>query len=107
VYGLLAHGVAQRLNEFGVRMALGASPDAVLRLVLKEGATLAVTGIGAGLLLAALTVRVLKSVLFSVSLWDPVAWIGATVTLLAVALLASWIPARRAVQTDPVVALRA
>ncbi len=107
VYGLLAHGVAQRLNEFGVRMALGASPDAVLRLVLKEGATLAITGIGAGLLLAALTVRVLRSVLFSVSLWDPVAWIGATITLLAVALLASWIPARRAVRTDPVVALRA
>jgi putative ABC transport system permease protein len=107
VYGLLAHGVAQRLNEFGVRMALGASPDAVLRLVLKEGATLSVIGIGAGLLLAALTVRVLRSVLFSISLWDPVAWIGATITLLAVALLASWIPARRAVRTDPVVALRA
>jgi putative ABC transport system permease protein len=107
VYGLLAHGVAQRLNEFGVRMALGASPDAVLRLVLMEGARLAIAGIGAGLLLSALTVRVLRSVLFSVSPWDPLAWIGATVTLLAVALLASWIPARRAVRTDPVVALRA
>jgi putative ABC transport system permease protein len=107
VYGLLAHGVAQRLNEFGVRLALGASSDAVMRLVMKEGMTLAAAGIGAGLILAALAVRVITSVLFSVSPWDPLAWIGATVTLFGVALLASWIPARRAVRTDPVIALRA
>ncbi len=106
VYGLLAHGVAQRINEFGVRMALGASPSDVLRLVLAEGVALALTGVAVGAAGAALAVRVLGTVLFSVSQWDPVAWTGAVGTLLAVSLLASWLPARRAVRTDPVVALR-
>jgi putative ABC transport system permease protein len=106
VYGLLAHGVAQRLNEFGVRMALGASPGAVLRLVLTEGLTLALVGLAIGLVAAAAAVRVLSAVLFAVSPWDPVAWVSAIVTLLAVSVLASWIPARRAVHTDPVVAMR-
>ena len=106
VYGLLAHGVTQRLNEFGVRLALGASPASVLRLVLGEGLALAVTGIAIGLAGAALAVRVLGTVLFGVSQWDPVAWIASVGMLLAVALLASWLPARRAVQTDPVSALR-
>ncbi len=106
VYGLLAHGVAQRFNEFGVRMALGASPSDVLRLVLAEGVALALTGVGCGVAGAALAVRVLGTVLFGVSQWDPIAWTAAVGTLLAVSLLASWLPARRAVRTDPVIALR-
>lgn len=107
VYGLLAHGVAQRSGEFGVRIALGASPSSVLRLVLRQGVTLAALGVGIGLAAALAMVRVLRSVLFDVSPWDPWAWGLSAGTLLAVALLASWLPARRAVGVDPVVALRA
>ena len=107
IYGLLSHGVAQRANEFGVRMALGASPADVLRLVLRQGATLAFTGVGIGLLAAVAAVRVLNAVLYEISPWDPVAWFVSAATLIAVSLLASWIPARRALRVDPVVALRA
>jgi putative ABC transport system permease protein len=107
VYGLLAHGVAQRLNEFGVRMALGASPAAVLGLVLRQGVTLALLGVGIGLAASVAAVRALNSVLFEISPWDPLAWISASGALLAVSLLASWVPARRALRVDPVVALRA
>jgi putative ABC transport system permease protein len=107
VYGLLAHGVAQRINEFGLRMALGASPPEVLRLILRQGVTLALAGIGIGLAVSVLVVRALNSVLFEISPWDPLAWIASAVTLLAVSVLASWVPARRALRVDPVVALRA
>jgi putative ABC transport system permease protein len=107
VYGLLSHGVAQRANEFGVRMALGASPSDVLRLVLRQGAVLAVTGVAIGLVAAVAAVRVLHAVLYEISPWDPAAWIVSAGTLFAVALLASWIPARRALRVDPVTALRA
>jgi putative ABC transport system permease protein len=107
VYGLVAHGVAQRTNEFGVRIALGASPAAVLQLVVGQGARLAIAGVAIGLVAAILAVRLLQSVLFEVTPWDPLAWIVSAVTLLAVALLASWIPARRALRVDPVTALRA
>jgi predicted permease len=107
IYGLLSHGVAQRANEFGVRMALGAAPSDVLRLVMRQGATLALAGVGIGLVASMAAVRVLDSVLFEISPWDSLAWIGSAGTLFAVALLATWIPARRALRVDPVVALRA
>jgi putative ABC transport system permease protein len=107
VYGLLSHGVAQRANEFGVRMALGASPAAVLALVLRQGITLALIGVAIGLAAAVAAVRALNTVLFEISPWDPWSWTAAATTLLAVSLLASWVPARRALRVDPVVALRA
>ena len=107
VYGLLAHGVAQRVNEFGVRMALGASPATVLALVLRQGLALSLTGVAMGLLASVAVVRALNTVLFEISPWDPVAWFLSAGTLLAVSLLASWIPAHRALRVDPVVALRA
>jgi putative ABC transport system permease protein len=107
VYGLLAHGVAQRVNEFGLRMALGASPSAVLALVLRQGIALALAGVAIGLAASVAAVRALRSVLFEISPWDPLAWIAAATTLLAVSLLASWVPARRALRVDPVAALRA
>lgn len=107
IYGLLSHGVAQRANEFGVRIALGASPADVLRLVIRQGATLAVIGVGIGLFAAIAVVRALDSVLYEISPWDPAAWVVSAATLLAVSLLASWIPARRALRVDPVNALRA
>jgi putative ABC transport system permease protein len=106
VYGLLAHGVAQRLNEFGIRLALGASPSSVLSLVLREGLTLAAVGLAFGIVGAAITVRTLSTVIYDVSPWDPLAWIAAIVTLLGVSVLASWLPARRALRVDPVEALR-
>lgn len=107
VYGLLAHGVAQRLNEFGVRMALGASAADVVHLVLRQGITLAVVGLGIGLLSAVAVVRALNTVLYEISPWDPLAWIVSAATLLGVSLLASWLPAKRALRVDPVIALRA
>lgn len=107
IYGLLSHGVAQRANEFGVRMALGASPEDVLRLVLRQGAVLAFSGVAIGLAAAIAAARGLQSVLYEISPWDPLAWIASAGTLLGVALLASWIPARRALRVDPVIALRA
>ncbi len=107
VYGLLAHGVAQRVTEFGVRMALGASPARVQALVLRQGLTLAAIGIAIGLVLTMGAVRALNSVLFAITPWDPVAWVGAAATLFFVAVLASWLPAHRALRVDPAVALRA
>lgn len=93
-------------------MALGASPTDVLRLVMRQGAVLAVTGVGIGLVGAIAAVRGLQAVLYEISPWDPLAWIVSAgtllgVALLGVALLASWIPARRAPRVDPVTALRA
>ena len=107
VYGLLAHGVAQRVNEFGLRIALGASPGTVLALVLRQGLVLSLTGVGLGLAASVAAVRALNTVLFEISPWDPIAWGVSAGTLLAVSLLASWVPARRALNVDPVVALRA
>ena len=106
VYGLLAHGVAQRLRELGLRMALGASPATVLALVRRQGLKLSLTGVGLGLVASVAAVRALNTVLFEISPWDPVAWFLSAGTLLAVSLLASWVPARRALRVDPVVALR-
>jgi putative ABC transport system permease protein len=106
VYGLLAHNVTQRVTEFGVRIALGASPSGVLRLVLRQGVTLALIGLAIGLAVAVVAVRALSTALFDVSPWDPLAWSVSAITLLVVSLLASWIPARRALRVDPVVALR-
>lgn len=88
-------------------MALGASPGLVLQLVIRQGVTLALVGLGIGLVAAIAAVRGLQTVLYEISPWDPLAWLVAAGTLLAVAILASWVPARRALNVDPVVALRA
>jgi putative ABC transport system permease protein len=106
LYGLMAHGVAQRQREFGVRLALGAAPESVRRLVVREGLCLAGIGLAVGALLAVALARVLSAVLFTVTIWDPIAWTMAASSLVFAALLATWIPARRAVLVDPAVALR-
>ena len=107
VYGVMAYTVNQRIPELGVRIALGASPETILGLVFGEGARLAALGLAAGLALALLSGRVLQGVLFGVTPHDPVILASVTVVVTIATLLACYIPGRRAVRVDPMVALRA
>lgn len=106
VYGLMAYVVGQRTNEIGIRMALGASARDVLRLVLKQGLTLALLGLVLGLAGAAAATRILSSLLFGVKASDPTTYFGVAALLGIVALAATYIPAMRAAKIDPLVALR-
>ncbi|MEO6214255.1 MAG: ABC transporter permease [Vicinamibacterales bacterium] len=106
VYGVLAYSTAQRTQEIGIRMALGADRRSVLRMVLAGGARIAASGIAIGLVGALLLTRVLSGLLFGVSERDPLTFVLVATTLMAVALAACWIPARRAVRVEPVMALR-
>ena len=106
-YGVLAYAVAARTREIGIRMALGARPADVLRLVVGSGARIALAGIALGLIGTYAATRVLGALLFRVSPSDPVTFVGIAVLMGVVALLASYVPARRALKVDPVVALRA
>lgn len=107
LYGVMSYTVTQRSRELGVRVALGASTSEVLKLVLGQGVRLAVFGVGIGLVAALILTRLMKKMLFSVSATDPLTFIVISVALIAVALLASYLPARRATRADPIVALRA
>ena len=106
IYGVLAYSVAQRTAEIGIRMALGAQPGEVLRLVLRQGMSLAALGALLGLGSALLLARTAANLLYGVSATDPITYAAITVLLLLVAVLACYIPARRATRIDPVVALR-
>jgi len=106
IYGLTSYSVTQRTHEFGVRMALGASPGNLLKLVLKEGLKLVLIGAGIGVLCATTLTRFLSSMLYGVSSTDPLVFASVTLLLIAVVLTASYFPARRAMLTDPIVALR-
>ncbi|HEY3853300.1 MAG TPA: ABC transporter permease [Verrucomicrobiae bacterium] len=106
LYGVLSYNVAQRTQEIGIRMALGAQSGEVIRLVLKQGVGLALAGIAVGLVGALAFTRVMRSMLFGISPSDPLTLIGISCVLGIVALLASWLPARRAAKVDPMVALR-
>ena len=107
VYGVIAYGVAQRTQEIGVRVALGAQPSDVIKLVVRGGAVLAFTGVALGLAGAFAVTRLIQSLLVDVSATDPVSFIGVTLFLASVALVASYVPARRATRVDPLTALRA
>jgi predicted permease len=106
IYGVMSYGVAQRTREIGVRLALGATPRSALRMVLGQGLRLAGVGIAIGLIGAALTSRLLAGFLVGVGAHDLATFILAPLLLGAVALLASWLPARRATRIDPADALR-
>ena len=106
IYGMLAYTVSQRTREIGLRMALGAERQSVLGLIVREGMTVGLIGIGAGLAGALALTRALRALLFGVSTTDPVTFAGVAVLLALVALLACVIPARRAASVDPMTALR-
>jgi putative ABC transport system permease protein len=107
IYGVTAFDVSRRRNEIGIRLALGATPAQIRQLVLRHGLRLAAAGLGAGLLLMLGVGRVLQAMLYRTQATDPAVLGGLTVTLLGVALLACWLPARRAAKVDPLIALRA
>jgi len=106
IYGVLANAVRHRTHEMGVRLALGASPGAVFRLVIGQGMWLAGIGTGVGLGVAFALTRYLESLLYQVKPTDPLTFGGVALLLMCVALLACWIPARRATKVDPLIALR-
>ena len=106
IYGVVSYLVSQRTHEIGIRMALGAQPRDILREVLSHGGRMAAVGIALGLAASLGLTRLMTSILFGVSPTDPLTLGAVVLILLAVALLACWIPARRAMRVDPMVALR-
>ena len=106
IYGVMAYGVSLRRREIGVRLALGARPADVSRMISRQGISLAAIGVGIGLIAALAMTRFMRGLLYDVSSTDPLTLGGTCVLLLAVALIASWLPARRAAGVDPAMALR-
>jgi ABC-type antimicrobial peptide transport system permease subunit len=106
LYGVISYSVSQRTREIGVRMALGAQRDSVLQLIMREAGGLAVTGIVVGLLCAVGASSMMGALLFGVKAWDAATLAAVSVVLAASALLASYLPARRAASVDPMEALR-
>jgi ABC-type antimicrobial peptide transport system permease subunit len=106
IYGIVSFSAAQRTREIGIRMALGGSAGDVIRLILRQGVRMVVSGLGVGLIAALGITRVMARLLVGVSPSDPLTYLTVALLLAAVALVACWIPARRATHVDPGVALR-
>jgi putative ABC transport system permease protein len=106
IYGVISYAVRQRTHELGIRIAMGASPNSIFRLVVGQGMLLALLGLAVGLAAAFSMTRLLASILFGVSPTDPATFIGISLLLTLVAGLACYLPARRATRVDPMIALR-
>ncbi len=107
IYGLMAYAVSRRTNEIGIRMALGARSEQVLRMVLREALWMTTAGVLVGLGGALVLGKLIATLLYGLKAWDPLSLIAAASLLAVVALGASWVPARRAAAVDPSKALRA
>jgi putative ABC transport system permease protein len=106
IYGVISYVVSQRTHEIGIRIALGAQQRDVLRLMLGEGMKMALLGVSIGIAVALGLTQLMVNILFGVSATDPLTFLGVATLLVVVALVACWIPARRATRVDPLVALR-
>jgi predicted permease len=106
LYGVKAYSVARRTREIGIRMALGAQAGAVLRMIMREGSIMLVSGVAIGLLLAVATAKIVSGILYGVGALDPVAFVVAPAVLSVAAVIAMWLPARRATRVNPIQALR-
>ena len=106
IYGVMAHLVSQRINEIGIRVALGASSVQVMRMVIGSGLQLAVVGIAMGILVALGATRSLTTLLYQVAPNDPLTFVAVPILFVVVAMAACYLPARRATRVDPIVALR-
>jgi ABC-type antimicrobial peptide transport system permease subunit len=107
IYGVMSYSVAQRTREIGIRIALGARRADILRMTIIQGLRLVLTGLVGGLIAAVFLTRVMQSLLFGVSATDPLTFLSISLVLVAVAFLASYLPALRATKVNPIVALRA
>jgi len=106
IYGVISYAVSRRTHEIGVRMALGASPATVVRLIIGQGMRVVGAGVITGLAGALLATRLMTSVVYGVRVTDPLTYVGVAALLTGVAMLASYIPARRATRIDPLIAMR-
>jgi putative ABC transport system permease protein len=107
VFGMTAYATSRRRREVGIRIALGAHATDVERLIVRQGVVPPLVGVAAGSIAALVLTRFVESFLYGLTAADPTVYVGSAVTLLAVSLLATWIPARRASRVDPIIALRA
>ncbi|MGC2661591.1 MAG: FtsX-like permease family protein, partial [Bryobacteraceae bacterium] len=106
IYGVISYSVAQRMREIGIRVALGARSSDVLQMVITQGAKIAMIGVLIGITASLCLTRLMSRLLFSVSSTDPLTFVGVALAILFTALLASWVPARRALRADPASTLR-
>jgi putative ABC transport system permease protein len=106
IYGVMAYSVTQRKQELGIRVALGAEPRDILRLVVGQGMKLALAGVALGVVTSVVLTRLMSTLLFGVHAIDPVAFVGSALGLVIAAFVACYLPARRATRADPIVVLR-